>query len=228
MGAVTYRDFSQLSQHERAGVDYLIHHRAGRSGLLVMAPHGGGIESGTGDIADAIAGHRHAYYCFAATKRRGNRALHIPSHHFNEPRGLAMAHAADWVMTIHGCRETKPIVWVGGRDRTNGDTITKALLRSGILSQRCEDMALRGLHPDNLCNLGQRKGGVQLEFSLGVRKLMFDDIGQPSLVSTTPLFHRLVNTIASCIRNGLGLPATGYENLPPGNTGEANGANKQS
>ncbi len=65
-------------------------HRSGSSGILVMAPHGGGIEPGTGDIADGVAGQHHSFYCFKGIKKQGNRALHITSNRFDEPLAMAM------------------------------------------------------------------------------------------------------------------------------------------
>ena len=127
-----YPNFAVLAQHEEEGFDYRILHRNGFSGVLVMAPHGGGIEPGTGDIADALAGSAHAFYCFKGLKKRGNRALHITSNRFDEPLAERMLKKTQWVLTIHGCREGAPLVWVGGRDLRRGDTevrfATEALL----------------------------------------------------------------------------------------------------
>ena len=88
-----------------------------------MAPHGGGIEPGTGDIADAVAGQHHSFYCFKGIKKQGNRVLHITSNRFDEPLAMTMVTNANWVLTIHGCRDVEPVVWVGGRDLPQGDRI---------------------------------------------------------------------------------------------------------
>ena len=48
-----YRD---LKMHEVQDRDYRIDFRYGCSKIAVMAPHGGGIEPGTTEIADAVAG----------------------------------------------------------------------------------------------------------------------------------------------------------------------------
>ncbi len=49
-------------ENETKGKDYRIHLRHGKSGILVMAPHGGGIEPGTTEIADAVAGAERSFY----------------------------------------------------------------------------------------------------------------------------------------------------------------------
>ena len=52
-----YTNYDELRQNERENVDYAIFHRGADSQIAVMAPHGGGIEPGTIDIADAMAGN---------------------------------------------------------------------------------------------------------------------------------------------------------------------------
>jgi phage replication-related protein YjqB (UPF0714/DUF867 family) len=51
-------------RHEKEGRDYEVHQRKGASGIAVIAPHGGGIEPGTMDIADSVAGEEHTFCCF--------------------------------------------------------------------------------------------------------------------------------------------------------------------
>jgi phage replication-related protein YjqB (UPF0714/DUF867 family) len=57
-----YNSFSDLSRKETAGVDYHVIQRAGGSGITVMSIHGGAIEPGTTEIADAVAGEMHSFY----------------------------------------------------------------------------------------------------------------------------------------------------------------------
>lgn len=195
-----YRHFSQLRQHETEGFDYIILHRTGTSGILVMAPHGGGIEPGTGDIADAVAGHRHAFYCFKGIKKSGNRILHITSNRFDEPLGAAMVREASWVLTLHGCRDTARVIWVGGRAIYQGDHIIDELQQAGFPAHRCDRPGLRGLHPDNICNRGRHKAGVQLEISAGLRNTLFADLPKRRIRGHSPLFHRFVDTLAKTLQ----------------------------
>ena len=200
IGRVTsYPNFAVLAQHEKEGFDYRILHRNGSSGVLVMAPHGGGIEPGTGDIADALAGSAHAFYCFKGLKKSGNRALHITSNRFDEPLAELMLKKTQWVLTIHGCREGDPLVWVGGRDLKRGDTIINALEEIGIPASRCEDPTLRGLQPANVCNRGRSGRGVQLEISRGLREMLFSDLFRRRLRQHTPLLHRFVTAVRGCL-----------------------------
>lgn len=110
-----YRSFEELAANETDGVDYRIRERYGLSGIAVIAIHGGGIEPGTTEIAEAVAGERHAFYTFSGLKPSGNACLHITSRHFNEPRGLRLVQHARTVVSIHGCGDTEPVVLLGGR-----------------------------------------------------------------------------------------------------------------
>ena len=190
-----YRNFAELAQHEKEGFDYLILHRCGPSGVLVMAPHAGGIEPGTGDMADALAGAEHAFYCFKGLKKSGNHILHITSNRFDEPLAVRLLGEAQWVLTVHGCRDAAPLVWVGGRDLRRGDTLIKALEGIGIPARRCEDPALRGLQPENICNRGRSRAGVQLEISRGLREMLFSNLFRRRLRHHTPLFDRFTTAV---------------------------------
>jgi len=194
-----YSSFAELAQHEAQGFDFLIQQRSGISGILVMAPHGGGIEPGTGDIADALAGCEHAFYCFKGLKKSGNRGLHLTSTRFDEPLALQMLARARQVLTIHGCRDTAPVVWTGGRDLSRGEAVIAALKGIGIPAERCSDPTLCGLQPENVCNQGSSGAGIQLEISRGLREMLFDDLLRRRLRSRTPLFYRFV----AAIRGGL-------------------------
>src|SRR5215471_18326011 len=88
--ADTYDNFEALAQHERSGVDYGVVVRRAQAAFAIVAPHGGGIEPGTSEIADGIARTRCSFYSFEGLKREGNRVLHITSTHFDEPMCLLL------------------------------------------------------------------------------------------------------------------------------------------
>ena len=64
-----YASFARLAEHERAGTDHRIHARPTQSGTLIIAPHGGGIERGTSELAAAVAADDLSLYVFEGTKR---------------------------------------------------------------------------------------------------------------------------------------------------------------
>lgn len=65
-----YANFIELKQNEREGEDYTILLREANSKFVIIAPHGGGIEPGTIDIADAVASSDHTFYAFKGIKKR--------------------------------------------------------------------------------------------------------------------------------------------------------------
>ncbi len=69
-----YANYDDLKQHEREGEDYVILSREGISRIAVIAPHGGGIEPGTVDIADGTTGSKHSFYAFKGIKRKEMRS----------------------------------------------------------------------------------------------------------------------------------------------------------
>ena len=201
---IPYRSFAELAQHEHEGLDYRIRRHTGLSGILVMAPHGGGIEPGTGEIADALSGSEHAFYGFKGLKKRGNHILHIASTRFDEPLAVDMLKGSRWVLTIHGCRDRSPVVWVGGRYLLRGDTIINALEGIGIPARRCKAPGLCGLQPENICNRGRLEAGVQLEISRGLREMLFADRLHRPYRGRTPLFFRFTATARDCLRDAAG------------------------
>lgn len=50
-----YRSYDNLCRNEVEDRDFRIRFRHGTSGIAIVAPHGGGIEPGTTEIAEAIA-----------------------------------------------------------------------------------------------------------------------------------------------------------------------------
>jgi phage replication-related protein YjqB (UPF0714/DUF867 family) len=170
-----YKNFNELKQHETEGIDYHIRMRNGTSGIAVIAPHGGGIEPGTVDIADSVAGDEHAFYCFEGIKKEGNADLHITSENFDEPNGVRIAEEADFVLAIHGCSGTERVIFVGGNDFELRKRLSETLVQAGFIAEDHPRPGLEGLKPTNICNLGRTGRGCQVEFSEGMRKKMFEN-----------------------------------------------------
>ncbi len=109
----SYCSFEELIKHEAINIDYRIRVRHGTSGIAVMAIHGGGIEPGTTEIAESLAADKHTFYTFSGIKAAHNSRLYIPSQKFDDPLGVETARNADTVVTIHGCRDMRKIVYLG-------------------------------------------------------------------------------------------------------------------
>jgi phage replication-related protein YjqB (UPF0714/DUF867 family) len=80
---------------------------------LILAPHGGGIEHDTSDIALAIAGENFNLYLFEGIKAKGNADLHVTSTRFDEASCLDILSVCDLVVAIHGCRgeDERVLLW---------------------------------------------------------------------------------------------------------------------
>ena len=100
-------------------------------------------------------------------KSSGNRILHITSQHFDEPKCLKLIEKHQRVISIHGCNEKKEKVYIGGLDDELIKILTSELSSVGIIPEQSEKFL--GKSPDNICNRGLTKKGVQFELSLQFR-----------------------------------------------------------
>ena len=196
-----YASFEELQKHESMEVDYRIRFRKGKSGIAIMAIHGGGIEPGTTEIAEAVAGMEHSFYTFSGLKKASNARLHINSRKFDEPRGMEIANGALTAILIHGCRDADPTVYLGGRHGRLKACIGAALKTAGfaVLDSR----RFPGINPKNICNKNKSGMGVQLEISLALRKSLFYDIARLHRKRPTPGFARFIFAIRTAIADYL-------------------------
>ncbi|MGQ0656580.1 MAG: poly-gamma-glutamate hydrolase family protein [Chromatiales bacterium] len=167
----TYRNYEELSRGEREGHDFRVTIReVPDSPIAIVAPHGGGIERGTSQIASAIAGQRFNLYLFEGLKPRKNfDILHITSRRFDEPRCMALVARAETVITVHGCVGLDERVYIGGLDHALKARIASALVAHGV-DGRLDGHPFPAHDPGNICNRGRRGRGVQLEFTVGLRR----------------------------------------------------------
>jgi phage replication-related protein YjqB (UPF0714/DUF867 family) len=195
-----YADFAELKQNEREGYDYIVLYRKTDSKFAIAAPHGGGIEPGTSDIAEAIAGSEHTFYAFKGIKEAGNRVLHINSNRYDEPTGLNISNNASIVVSIHGCRNREEVVFIGGLNDELKRNILCALNKNGFCAVISEAPGLRGISPQNICNRCRGGKGVQLEISRGLREKLFDNLDKRSLRKKTVVFYKFIDIIRDTLK----------------------------
>ncbi|MCI0400047.1 MAG: poly-gamma-glutamate hydrolase family protein [Gammaproteobacteria bacterium] len=196
-----YANFAALSERELEGRDYRIHLRLGWSTIAIVAPHGGGIERGTMEIADAIAGREHMFYCFEGTKTKRNHELHITSDNFDEPRCLAAISQAEEVIAIHGAKGNDLTVYAGGLDIELKKEILEALTREGFAAANDPSPRRQGRGLSNICNRGGSGMGVQLELTKGLRRTMFADPNPGGCTSPTAVFDSFVSAVRMVLLN---------------------------
>lgn len=168
-----YSCFAELAAQETAGVDYRIRVVSRNSSVAIIAPHGGRIEPGTSEIAALVAGGDFSLYCFESLRRGKN--LHITSARFDEPRALALVAAAEIVAAIHGRADGNDTetIWMGGLHARLRDALAASLQRAGFTTSI--DHHMQGRHPENICNKGRLRAGVQIEAPRSLRNAFRSD-----------------------------------------------------
>lgn len=164
-----YDSFEQLARNESEGADYRIRLESRSSSVAVIAPHGGWIEPGTSEIAQAIAGDDYSFYAFEGLRpNRPHGDLHITSTRFDEPHALALVASADIAISVHGLAEPNGAVLVGGLDIALRDAIGRALQQAGF-EAHTQNHAFLATDGRNICNRTARGNGVQLEIPRQLR-----------------------------------------------------------
>jgi len=196
-----YCDFADLERHEQAGVTYDIAVRRAQPRFAIVAPHGGSIEAGTSEIADAVAGRLHSFYTFEGLKASANHDLHITATRFDEPMCLTVIGVSEVVVTIHGEHSDQDGegVFRGGLDTNLGDTIEGKLSGAGFDVRVHPDPHLQGREATNLCNRGRSNAGVQLELSKAVRRTMFESLKPEGRLHTTARFDAFVAALRAAL-----------------------------
>jgi phage replication-related protein YjqB (UPF0714/DUF867 family) len=197
---MSYKNFAQLAKHERSGIDYRVRVRRAQPAFAVMAFHGGSIEPGTSEIADAIAAEKHSFYTLEGLKPPGkNGVLHITSTEFDEPMCLTVLGHSSVVVTLHGAKDDSgddddsgETVFLGGLDDTLCDRIEKAFHGKFHVDRR---VGIEGEKTTNICNRGTSGAGVQLELSKSLRKTMFYSLTPEGRKHPTDEFEKFVAAV---------------------------------
>ena len=171
-----YRSYHHLLRNETEGVAFRKVIRSTGSRRIVVAPHGGKIEPGTAEVAEAIAGTQLTYYAFIGLRSRATQ-LHLSSTRMDDAELLDLVEAAESVLTVHGrAGDDVPLALVGGCDVRTADEIRVSLVASGFAAIMAGNayQHLAGTHPHNICNMGRSRKGVQLELTRLLRTQLAD------------------------------------------------------
>jgi phage replication-related protein YjqB (UPF0714/DUF867 family) len=195
-----YKSFADLSRSEHEGISYQRIVKKRGSGLAIIAPHGGGIEPGTSEIAKAIAGLLFSYYIFDGLKQEGNEILHITSTLFDEPKCLQLINDSEIVVVIHGCGGDEKAIHVGGLHDELKTRLLNALVKEGFDAHVARGN-YAGDQLQNVCNRGCSGRGIQLEISDGLRRAMFKGFDREGRKITTDIFRKFVASIHKELRS---------------------------
>ncbi len=195
-----YYSFDELQENERVNIDFRITVKQTNSTWSIIAPHGGGIEPGTSEIAGAIARNDFSLYLFEGYKFFRNIDLHITSTNFNEPQLLHLLQTSNRTIAIHGLNGDENIAYIGGRDNECIEVIIEQLSRDGFTALHSQPGFVEGISLENICNKNTAGRGVQIELTNGLRNLMFANLSRTGREFRTPTFDSFVSTIRNVIQ----------------------------
>lgn len=185
-----YHSYHDLAAQVNAR--YRIEYAARGSKIVILTPHGGGIEPGTSEMVKALAGSEFSYYCFEGVKIDGNEELHVTSTRFDEPLGQQIAADAEMVLAVHGCGAKQKIIFIGGLHEQQISQFLNAFQGAGFSAERGYGR-ISGVSPRNICNRGRMRKGVQIEVSEGLRRVMFRGLDREGRKHTTAVFERFIS-----------------------------------
>ncbi|MET7363286.1 poly-gamma-glutamate hydrolase family protein [Streptomyces sp. NPDC005562] len=202
-----YPNYAALAAARQIGVDYrLLVRTPPGSRLGHIAVHGGGIEPGTTEIADYLAGSASRFYSFDGMLTTGNGDLHITSTNFDEPQALSLVAASDYVVSWHGMSGTDEVTYIGGLDTDLIDRLRGALEQAGFAVEE-SSAEIAGTDPANICNKSARAMGVQMELTNGLRRSFFEDFTRAGRDGgpRTSAFYTYMAAVTTAL-NGLDVP----------------------
>ena len=161
--------FKDLSLLKKEGQDFEVNLRTGTTQSLVMAIHGGTIEPGTSELADATAGEKHSYYSFTGLVD-DYLSLHLTSTEFDEPRLLVLAQQAQNCLGLHGLKDDQIDFCIGGANAEKRKRYFKLLSQKFPKWRTCELCCPPnlGTSSQNIVNKCQFSG-VQIEMGSTLR-----------------------------------------------------------
>ncbi|PTI16451.1 poly-gamma-glutamate hydrolase family protein, partial [Staphylococcus xylosus] len=143
--------------------------------ILITAIHGGGIEPGTSELAKIISKKGNFnLYSFEGLLKSNNAKLHITSTNFDDPKLKDMIYKSNESISIHGIRDEKKVVYIGGKDKDMSQSIQKELEKEGFNVEQSPNY-VNGDSNNNIINKNDTGSGVQLEISTKYRKSFFDN-----------------------------------------------------
>lgn len=148
------------------------------SSLIVVAPHGGGIEARTSEITDAIAGTDHTKCLFEGLLVTGNLRMHVTSTKWDYEPCRILIKQRTHALSIHGTSNyAGKVVYIGGRDTATGAELETALEAAGFTVVRPAPSDIAGTDPANFVNDDADLAGVQLELTYDLRLALFPTKG---------------------------------------------------
>ena len=177
----------------------------------IIAPHGGGIETGTSELCLAVAGYQPAtlevtppagptydYWMFEGLRPADNDELHVTSTRCDDAAAVSFCAGSLNALALHGCRpvtvglpETSETVLVGGRNFTFKQYLLEAFADRQLDARDAAPFkAINGDDPANIVNRTLLGMGAHLELTSPLRSAMFEvDTRADRKNTTTEVFR---------------------------------------
>ncbi|TCO34169.1 phage replication-related protein YjqB (UPF0714/DUF867 family) [Kribbella steppae] len=187
----------------------------------ILAPHGGGIETGTSELCLAIAGYHpadlaptptagpfHDYWMFEGLLSSGNTRLHVTSTNCDDTVARAIAGGSLNAIGLHGCKPEQAdlpagtqAVLVGGRSTALKSHLLTRLTAAGLQAIDANSLPdLNGDEPTNIANRTLLAAGAQLELTTPLRQAMFGTNTREDRKNTTlPVFWSFTTATRAAI-----------------------------
>ena len=166
-----YPNFAALSAAENEDKDFRvrIEDRKG-SPIVIVAPHGGGIEPGTYKSPRRLRDATCHLLILPGSSRRATEFFTLPA------RTLTSRVVQRWLKrpttcSDHGEESEEPVVYLGGKDSESGGRVRKALATAGFTVKEHPNRQLQGLAKRNICNRNRSGAGSSLSSAGSPRKV---------------------------------------------------------
>lgn len=154
------------------------------SGTTLLAIHGGGIESGTSELVEALNGKgKYNTYLFEGLKAADNGSLFIKAINFDEPQAVSLVQDSAYTVSIIGAAGDGETTYIGGQNRLLAELVRLHLATKGydVETLSIPDQ-IAGIMDSNIVNQnelfsGYQLGGVQIAVSKGLRDKLAEDPG---------------------------------------------------
>ena len=187
----------------------------------IIAPHGGGIETGTSELCLAMAGYHPAtlevtppggptydYWMFEGLRPADNDELHVTSTRCDDGTAVSFCAGSLNALALHGCRpETAGLppgsktVLVGGRNFTFKRYLLEAFADHQLDARDAGGVkAIDGDDPANIVNRTLLGMGGHLELTSPLRSAMFEvDTRADRKNTTTEVFRTFTEACRAAI-----------------------------
>jgi phage replication-related protein YjqB (UPF0714/DUF867 family) len=176
-----YHSFDDLAAAEDPA-DYSINVYDVSADTTLLAIHGGGIESGTSELVEALNGKgKYNAYLFEGLKGADNGSLFIRAINFDEPQAVGLVQDSAYTVSIIGAAGDGETTYIGGQNRLLAELIRLHLVTKGydVETLSIPDR-IAGIMDSNIVNQnelfgGYELGGVQIAVSKGLRDKLAAD-----------------------------------------------------